>query len=43
MRRLGELDVRIVNDLDPISPRIDEVKERAIQQLGASLGSERAD
>jgi hypothetical protein len=42
MRRFRELDIRIVDDLDPISPRIEEVKEGAIQQLGASLRGEGA-
>ena len=40
---LGKLDVGIINDLDAISPRIEKVKEGAVQQLGASLRSERAD
>ena len=33
----------MINDLDAISPRIEKVKEGAVQQLGASLRSERAD
>ena len=42
MRRFGELYVRILDHLDPISPGIEEVKEGAIQQLGTSLRGEHA-
>ena len=33
--RLGELDVRILDDLEPVAPRIEEIEERAFDKTCA--------
>ena len=38
VRRLGELDTVVANDLDAIAPRVSEVEERSRQHLNACLG-----
>ena len=38
VRRLGELDVRVADDLDPVAPGIEEVEKRAGQRLDAGFG-----
>ena len=40
---LGELNVRIADDLDPIAPRIQEIEKRAGQGLDARVGERLAD
>src|SRR5947207_10613061 len=35
MRRLGELDVRVFDDLDAVSPGIEEIEERALDHRRA--------
>src|SRR5262252_3743524 len=41
MRRLGELDVVVTDDLDAIAPEIEEIEKRTAQRLDAR-GRERA-
>jgi hypothetical protein len=43
VRRLGELDVVVANDLDAITPRIAEVEERSRQHLDARFRERTAD
>jgi hypothetical protein len=43
VRRLGELDVVVANDLDAITPRIAEVEERSRQHLDARFRQRAAD
>jgi hypothetical protein len=38
VRRFGELDAVVANDLDAIAPRVSEVEERSRQHLNACLG-----
>src|SRR5260370_1089402 len=33
--RLGELDVRVLDDLEPVAPRIEEIEERAFDKTRA--------
>src|SRR5579864_5366742 len=42
MRRLGELDVAVLDDLGPVAPWVEELKKRPRQQLAARL-DKRAD
>src|SRR5262245_16495189 len=35
IRRLGELDVIVADDLDPVAPRVEEVEEATGQRLDA--------
>src|SRR6266851_4037937 len=41
MRRLGELDVAIIDHLEAIAPGVEEIHEGAVDQLGAGFGGER--
>src|SRR2546430_897059 len=38
MRRLGELDVVVADDLDAVAPRVEEVQEAPRKDLDASSG-----
>src|SRR5271156_6656549 len=38
VRRLGELNIVVANDLDAVAPRVPEVEERSRQRLNACLG-----
>ena len=42
VRRLGELDVRILDDLDAVAPGVEEIEERPLDHHGAGrLGAVR--
>lgn len=40
IRCFGELQITVLNNLDPVAPWIEEVEELAIQHLGAGLDCE---
>src|SRR5512134_2876732 len=43
VRRLGELDVVIADDLDAVAPRIEKVEKRTWQRLDTGVGQRLAD
>ena len=43
VRGLGELDVRVADDLDAVAPRVEEVEKRTRQRLDAGVGERGAD
>src|SRR5205823_3941643 len=38
MRRFGELNIVIADDLDPVAPRVEEVEKRTRKSLDAGVG-----
>ena len=43
VRRLGELDIVVADDLDAIAPRVEKVEKRAGQGLDPRIGQRLAD
>src|SRR5437763_12360948 len=43
VRRLGELDIVVADDLYAVAPRIEKVEEPAGQRMDAGVGQRRAD